>query len=280
MSEHDDTDRTRDVMKTYLRLLGENAAPEGIAELFAEDVDFDISGDTASVPWIGRREGRAGVAAFFADLRAVTQAEGFDVTKLVVDGDTAIIVGSLTTRVNATDRLIDSEFAIVTTIRDGMIARYRLLEDSFAVAEAVRAPAEKRREIVREYFRRVDDRDPSLADLYTDDVEFVYPKFGTHRGKAATAKFGAVMGTMLSSLEHDIEGLRFVEAGDTIIVEGRERGTLADGVAFPDGLVSEGRFCNVFTFRGDRIASVRVYVDPDLGSRDVERIQQFRAPAG
>jgi len=36
----------------------------------------------------------------------------------------------------------------------------------------------QREEIVREYFRRIDRADPSLADLFADDVEVYFPKFG------------------------------------------------------------------------------------------------------
>jgi ketosteroid isomerase-like protein len=148
-----------------------------------------------------------------------------------------------------------------------------------AVADApqVGETSERRREIIRQYFHRVDARDPALFDLCTDDVELVYPKFGTHRGKAAMRAFGARMGAILARLEHDIDGLRFVDSGDTIVVEGREWGELADGTPFPDGSVSQGRFCNVFTFEGDLIASVRIYVDPDLASNDDERVRLFRA---
>lgn len=78
---------------------------------------------------------------------------------------------------------------------------------------------------------------------------------------------------MLARLEHDIEGLRFIEAWDTIVVEGREWGEMADGKPFPDDKISHGRFCNVFEFRGDLISAVRIYVDPDFPGRDTERIR-------
>lgn len=36
----------------------------------------------------------------------------------------------------ATGRLIESEFAFDLTVRDGLIVRYRMLEDSYAVEQA------------------------------------------------------------------------------------------------------------------------------------------------
>lgn len=88
--------------------------------------------------------------------------------------------------------------------------------------------------------------------------------------------FGARMSAMLRKLEHDIDGLTFIEAGDTIVVEGREWGEMADGTAFPDGEISTGLFCNVYEFEGDLIKAVRIYVDPDFSSADKQRIAALR----
>ena len=134
----------------------------------------------------------------------------------------------------------------------------------------------RRREIIRQYFRYVDTGDARILDLYTDDVELLFPKFGRTRGKDAMRTFGARMSAMLGRLEHDIEGLAFVEAGNTIVVEGREWGEMADGTPFPDGEISQGLFCNVFEFDGELIQAVRIYVDPDFTSRDQPRISALR----
>lgn len=129
--------------------------------------------------------------------------------------------------------------------------------------------------IVRAYFRMVDDGDPGLLDLYTDDVELFFPKFGYGRGKDDMAEFARRLWVDLGSIEHDIEGLDIMVAGDRVIVEGREWGTLADGTAWPDGQVSTGRFCNVFTFRGTEISSVHIYADPDIAGNHTEKVEQL-----
>lgn len=133
-----------------------------------------------------------------------------------------------------------------------------------------------RREIIRQYFRYVDAGDARLLDLYTDDVEILFPKFGRAQGKDAMRRFGAKMSAMLGRLEHDIDGLHFIEAGDTMVVEGSEWGEMADGTLFPDGDISNGLFCNVFEFEGDLISAVRIYVDPDFPSLDKDRIRALR----
>lgn len=133
-----------------------------------------------------------------------------------------------------------------------------------------------RHEIIRQYFRYVDAGDARIMDLYTDDVELLFPKFGRVRGKGEMARFGAKMSAMLGRLEHDIEGLHFIDAGNTIVVEGREWGEMADGTRFPDGKISNGLFCNVFEFDGDLISAVRIYVDPDFPNLDQARIDALR----
>lgn len=130
--------------------------------------------------------------------------------------------------------------------------------------------------IVRRYFEYVDSGDARLLDLYTEDVELLFPKFGRVQGLEGMQRFGAKMSAMLNWLKHDIDGLRIYEAGDTVVVEGREWGEMADGTRFPDGEISQGLFCNIFEFEGDLIRAVRIYVDPDFPSLDQTRIAALR----
>ena len=129
--------------------------------------------------------------------------------------------------------------------------------------------------IVRDYFRKVDANDPALIDLYTEDVELYFPKFGFGHGKQDMAEFARRLGSGLGSLAHDIDGLDIMVAGDRIVVEGREWGTTADGDSWPDGKVSTGRFCNVFTFRGSLISAVHIYTDPDFTSSHEPKVRQL-----
>ncbi|MCM2505517.1 nuclear transport factor 2 family protein [Aureimonas altamirensis] len=138
------------------------------------------------------------------------------------------------------------------------------------------APADPRIETVRDYFRKVDAKDPSLIDLFTDDVEFFFPKFGTARGKAAVARFGERIAQEAARLTHDIDGFVFTVEENRVVVEGREWGVTADGREWPDGEVSQGRFANVFEFDGPLISRTYIYVDPDVTSDDARRIALYR----
>lgn len=107
-----------------------------ILELFAEEVDWDIPGDLEAVPWIGPRRSRESVGAFHRELAEQIEPQRFDVQKILADDEAAVAFGELVSRVKATRRLIESSFAFVLTIKEGRILRYRLLEDSYAVAVA------------------------------------------------------------------------------------------------------------------------------------------------
>lgn len=131
-------------------------------------------------------------------------------------------------------------------------------------------------EIVRNYFRKVDAKDPGLIDLFTDDVEFFFPKFGVALGKAAVARFGERIAQEAAELTHDIDGFTFTVEGNRVVVEGREWGVTADGRQWPDGEVSQGRFANVFEFDGSLISRTYIYVDPDFTGDDNRRIALFR----
>ncbi|AXW87528.1 hypothetical protein AU509_15435 [Lonsdalea britannica] len=136
--------------------------------------------------------------------------------------------------------------------------------------------SESRIEIVRRYFREVDARSATLLDLFTEDVEFFFPKFGAMRGKAALALFATRIARDAATLSHDIDGLVFTVDGDRIVVEGREWGVTAEGRAWPDGDISQGRFATVFEFDGLLVKRAFIYVDPDFTSEDRRRVALYR----
>ncbi len=121
--------------------------------------------------------------------------------------------------------------------------------------------------VARAYFARVDAGDPALLDLFTDDVQVYFPKVGTARGKAALARLVQALTTAVRSFVHDPRAMVFTQAGDRLVVEGTEAGVLADGTPWPAGARSEGRYCNVFEFRGPLVRRLHVYADPDFAGR-------------
>jgi len=62
-----------------------------------------------------------------------------DVDGILANDDSAVIFGDLASKLNAPGRIIESPFGLVLHISDGKIARFQMLEDSFAVSRAARS---------------------------------------------------------------------------------------------------------------------------------------------
>ena len=128
---------------------------------------------------------------------------------------------------------------------------------------------------IETYFRKVGAGDHSLLDLFTDDFEFHFPKFGIGRGKADFQVFAERGGAFLESLGHNFGDFRYIVAGDAVVLEGTEYGMTRAGERWPDKQISHGRFCSVFNFDGPLIRRMYIYVDPDFTSADAERVRIF-----
>jgi ketosteroid isomerase-like protein len=132
------TEETRAVIAEFDRLMRAWDV-DGLAALFAEEVDWEIPGDTATVPWIGKRATRAEVRAFYAeDVPKYLTPDRFDVDATLVDGELAVRTGDLRSQVQATGKWIETRFVQEFTVRDGKITRYLMHEDSWLVSEAVK----------------------------------------------------------------------------------------------------------------------------------------------
>lgn len=128
---------TRATLKEFDRRM---ANGEDVASLFAEDASFEIPGATEIVPWIGERTGRAAVGAYFAALDTEHLVrDHFTVERTFADGEFAVRTGRLRSQVRTTGVWMELRFAIELTIKDGLITHYFMHEDSWEVAEAVRA---------------------------------------------------------------------------------------------------------------------------------------------
>jgi len=129
-------------------------------------------------------------------------------------------------------------------------------------------------QMVIEYFERVDEGsfDQDYYNLFSDDVELYFPKFGYAHGKEGLQRFSDIMGKHLKSIDHDISDFNIMQSGHYVIVEGKESGITQNGVSWPDNKVSFGKFCNVFEFENGLISRVHIYVDPDYTSDDLKRI--------
>ena len=132
-------DKNVAIAQAVLEGIGGGKDPADIAALFDERLLFEIQGDDGVLPWIGRKTGRSAIADFIRDIRAMTEPVSFDVEDILTSESRAAIVGALETRVKATGKLIQSQFAIILTVSGDLVTRFQMLEDSLDVSIAARA---------------------------------------------------------------------------------------------------------------------------------------------
>jgi hypothetical protein len=121
--------------------------------------------------------------------------------------------------------------------------------------------------LAKEYFTKVDNGDPTLLTMFTDDAQFFFPKFGTVHGKDQIARTAQILMSAVTQFYHQQKFMVFTQSGNRLVVEGIESGYLADETQFPGNSLSEGRYCNVFEFDGLLISRLHVYADPDFAGQ-------------
>jgi ketosteroid isomerase-like protein len=131
-------EQTVRIVQQLLARIGSGAEPEEIAAIFSDDVQLEVPGDIGALPWIGRTSGRGAVSDFIRGTRRLLKRIRFEVTGIMANGNRAVIVGDLISKVKATGKIIESPFALILQTSAGKIARFQMLEDSFAVVQAAR----------------------------------------------------------------------------------------------------------------------------------------------
>lgn len=130
-------DQTRATITAFLQRLGTGDVP-GLVELFADDASWEVPGDAANVPWLGRRT-RDLIPGFFSSLAELTVREAFHIDRTVFDGSDAVLIGHARLSFTPASTTIDTAFAIhITVADDGKISSFYMFEDTWSVALAVR----------------------------------------------------------------------------------------------------------------------------------------------
>jgi hypothetical protein len=137
---------------------------------------------------------------------------------------------------------------------------------------------EQRKSVALEYLKAFDNggvtsTGDSILDLFAEDAQVYFPKWGIANGKEQIGQlFGDVGGT-LNSIRHDYATFNWVFSGsDVVVAEGTSYGEHRDGrwrAGVPDW--AAGRWCDVFEIRDFRIQRCFIYLDPDYAGKDTER---------
>lgn len=117
--------------------------------------------------------------------------------------------------------------------------------------------------VAKEYFKRLDSRSPTLLELFAEDAQIYYPKYGIGKGRNSLLEIALKLRESQESVQHDTESYLYMATGDHVAVEGTTRGVFKSGQRWAGGETPHGRFCNVFQIQGGLIQRLHVYMDPD-----------------
>jgi ketosteroid isomerase-like protein len=137
MSADRNTQVVKDAYAAFLR--GDVAS---ILDNVADDVEWEgVKGAEGVLPQAGVRRGRAAVAQFFQQVNDTVAFETFDPIEYVATGDTVVAIGRYSGKAKPTGRALGSDWAMVFTIRDGKVTRFREFTDSAMLVRAFAAAA-------------------------------------------------------------------------------------------------------------------------------------------
>ena len=74
--------------------------------------------------------------------------------------------------------------------------------------------------IAREYFTRADQGRPDVLELFQEDAEIYFPKFGFGFGRNSFLEMVKGFEGVLEYIQHDYDRLNFIPSVDYLIVEG------------------------------------------------------------
>src|SRR5438093_13447297 len=80
--------------------------------------------------------------------------------------------------------------------------------------------------IAREYFMRADQGRPDILELFHEDAEIYFPKFGFGVGRNSFLELVKGFEGALESIQHDYDRLTFIPSADYLVVEGTSQGRM------------------------------------------------------
>ena len=141
---------------------------------------------------------------------------------------------------------------------------------------------EQRKSVALEYLKAFDNAGTtstggSILDLFADDAQVYFPKWGLANGKEEIGRLFGDVGATLVSIRHDYANFNWIfSGGDTIVAEGTSYGEHQGG-EWRAGISHAGRWCDVFEIRDFLIQRCFIYLDPDYAGLDTDRYPSLSA---
>ena len=135
---------------------------------------------------------------------------------------------------------------------------------------------EQRKSVAIEYLKAFDNKGVtssggSILDLFADDAQVFFPKWGLANGKEQIGQLFTDFGGNIRHILHDYATFNWIMTGtDVFAVEGTSAGEHKDG-PWRAGVTHAGRWCDVFEVRDFLIQRCFIYLDPDYAGLDTAR---------
>jgi hypothetical protein len=84
--------------------------------------------------------------------------------------------------------------------------------------------------MAREYFNRADKGRPDVLELFHEDAEIYFPKFGFGFGRESLFEMVKGFQDELEFIHHDYDNFIFIPSGDYVVVEGTSHGKMSGKV--------------------------------------------------
>ena len=132
----------RSIVERYFAAFGAGDTEAALAYVHPKAI-WHVDGDPI-VGTVGIICGRDAVRAWQTRFPSCFRPLDFSVDRLIASGDDVMALGHFRHRVVSTGAIVDSDYAIRFTVRDGLIARYQIFEDSLLIAGAHRSDSAAR----------------------------------------------------------------------------------------------------------------------------------------
>ncbi len=123
-----------EIIKKYIEML-KSGNIEGVLDLLDEDVVWNVAG-VPNVPTVGLLRGKGKVRRWIENFSTNFQPLELEIDRYFAEGSDVLVTGRFRHRVLPTDRVAGSDLVIRFTVKNDLISRYQIFEDSAILTQA------------------------------------------------------------------------------------------------------------------------------------------------
>ena len=131
MGEQDNTSIVRGIYEAFGR-----GDIETILNILADNVEWNVSGDKDGIPYAGTFHGRSSVHDFFSLLGDSIAYDRFEPRRFVAEGEQVAVFGYYHGNVKTNGQIVETNWAMEWTLKDGRVIKFTAYDDTAAVAAA------------------------------------------------------------------------------------------------------------------------------------------------